>query len=84
MFGLSDSKKKKGKAPFDLEMEIKKNPQKYHDLRNHAIDRMHVIKNMLLAGEKKENFNELGSILHGYVSLLKILGKVYERKSSIK
>ena len=74
MFGLE-----KGKAPkkfdFDLEVEVKKNPNKKKELIKKATKNLSEIKGQL-RDPKCKNSKELSQIADGYDSLKKVINKI--------
>jgi hypothetical protein len=76
MFGLEDHKKKKKAEEFvfDLEKELK-NPQKRQSIKKDVEARIQQIKNVLRSGEDKGEFDQFGILLHGYTSLLRVIGR---------
>jgi len=77
MFGLEDQKKKKKSETFvfDLEEEVKSDKKRL-ELKKKIEDRIQKIKDVLRSGEDKEEFDFFGILLHGYVSLQKVLARV--------
>lgn len=75
MFGLENQKKKKEEPfIFDLEKNLK-DSQKYREMKEKVEERIQQIKNILKSGENKEEFDQLGVLLHGYTSLLKVMAR---------
>lgn len=82
MFGLEGQKKKKAQPfVFDLEKELK-DPKKYQEVKSHIEERIQQLKSFLRAGENQENFDELGALLLGYTSLLKVIARVVAKKET--
>ncbi len=80
MFGLEDQKKKKkNEFIFDLEIDLK-DPKKLQETKNLIEERIQKLKTYLRAGEDKELFNQLGTLLLGYTSLLKVLTRAVTKK----
>ncbi len=80
MFGLEDQKKKKkNEFIFDLEIDLK-DPKKLQETKNLIEGRIQKLKTYLRAGEDKELFNQLGTLLLGYTSLLKVLTRAVTKK----
>ena len=76
MFGLEDQKKKKPAEEFIFELEKElKDPKKHKEIKEKTEKRIQDIKTMLRQGENKEEFETLGLILHGYISLLKVMSR---------
>jgi hypothetical protein len=78
MYGLE----KKGRAlfEFDLEKELKANPNKAKDLLKTVEGRIQEIKTILRQGTESEDFDKFGVLLHGYAALQKVLTKVANKK----
>ncbi|NGX28791.1 MAG: hypothetical protein K940chlam1_00978 [Candidatus Anoxychlamydiales bacterium] len=74
MFGLEKSPREK--FDFDLEIDIKENPQKAKELLNKIDSTTKKIKQKLKSGGSKEDLNKLGVMLEGYTALLKVLKKI--------
>lgn len=85
MFGLEDqSKKKKSQKPeYDLEKDLQ-DPKFFEETTQHIRGRMQELKNILRSGENEDEFHKLGTLLHGYVSLIKVAGRVREKKKTKK
>lgn len=77
MFGLEDQKKKKKNDQFifDLESDLK-DDKKRVELKNNIEEKVQKIKDVLRSGENKEEFDFFGILLHGYVSLQKVMARV--------
>ena len=74
MFGLEKEPKKK--FAFDLEKEIKERPSRGKEIIENVQQKIQEIKNLLREGSNEKEFDRLGVLLHGYISLQKVLGKV--------
>ena len=72
MYGLE---KNKEKFRFDLEVEIKDDPQKGKILLKKVEEKIQELKKELRDGEKDENFKELEKILKAYEAAEKVLKK---------
>lgn len=70
MYGLEKDKKKK--FDFDLEADIKQNPEKRKELLDKIKQNIIEIKNDL----KKEKKEELAILLNAYTSLEKVVSKI--------
>jgi len=81
MYGLQN---KKDKAPppvlFDLEVDLK-SPKKRRELIERIDARMGQIRTHLRAGETKETYGDLVTILNGYLALLRVLNRFDLKKS---
>ena len=75
MFGLEDQKKKKQQDfLFDLEQDVK-NPKRYREIKDLVESRIQKVKSSLKSGEQKQEFDEMGTLLHGYTALLKVMAR---------
>lgn len=75
MFGLSSgSGKKSGEFFFDVELEAK-DPVKGKALKDKVAARIKEIKARLRSGQEKTDFDLLGTLLHGYNALQKVLAR---------
>lgn len=74
MFGAEKRKEKEDRKNelFDLGKDLK-NPSKQKARVAHVEEQMQKVKKMLREGLSDKDFTELGFLLHGYASLLKIL-----------
>lgn len=80
MFGLNKKDKGKGKQPksffeFPLEEDIK-NPDKLKLMMEAAEKQILELKKTIREGAKPEEYEKLGTLLHGYSALLKTLNQV--------
>lgn len=86
MFGLGKGieKDKKGQPEFlfDLEKELKTNPDHCKEIVSGIQENSKFIKNYLAKGAPKEEFTKLSVILYGYVAFLKVLTRAVERRKS--
>lgn len=78
MYGLEDNKKKKGFV-FDLENDLKKNPKNAKEVFDKIDGSINEIKTSLRKGEKSADFENLGTILHGYTALQKVLKRATKK-----
>jgi len=75
MFGLGDkNKKEQDETVFDLEKDLK-NANERREIQKRIQSRMLEIKNLLRSGLDKNEFNDLGHVLHGYAALLKVVAR---------
>lgn len=77
MFGLEDQKKKKKATEefvFELEQDLKVS-KKHKEIKKKVEARIQRIKEILRAGENKNDFDKFGAVLHGYTSLLKVMAR---------
>jgi len=80
MFGMEeDEKGKKTELFFDLEKEIVSDPANYKELKTKIKERVEQLKNVLREGTDKENYDKYGILLHGYVSLQKVIARVRKK-----
>ena len=81
MFGLESQSGNKNKKTFIFELEKEfKDPDLQKKIRDRILDRLQLIKKQLHEGKDQEAFNILGTVLHGYVAVLKVLDRSLERK----
>jgi hypothetical protein len=76
MYGLEKEKKGKDRFVFDLERDVLDNPERCKELLAKAELGVQNIKKALREGAKEEDFNNLGTLLQGFISLQKVLKKV--------
>lgn len=81
MFGLEggNSQKQPQTFVFELEKEFK-DPEVRKKIHERVLSRLQLIKEQLRQGKDQETFNVLGHVLHGYVSLQKVLERSLEKK----
>ncbi|MBI5346868.1 MAG: DUF5398 family protein [Chlamydiae bacterium] len=72
MYGLE---KNKNKFNFDLEVELKENPEKAKEIFAKIENYIKELKNLIKKGGKKEELDQWGVLLNGYLSLQKVLNK---------
>ncbi len=82
MFGLN--KNKNGKEPkpffkFPLETEIE-DADKLQVMMENAEKQILALKTTIKEGASPEDYEKLGTLLHAYSALLKILNRVPEKK----
>jgi hypothetical protein len=87
MFGLRKETETDKKGPqmeflFDLEKELKTNPDHCKELVRGVQENCRFIKDYLGKGAPKDEFTKLSVILYGYVAFLKVLTRAVERKKS--
>lgn len=78
MYGLE--KKPKHVFEFDLEKDLKKDPNKVRELLKTTETKIHEIKNQLREGAKGPELDQLGVLLHGYTALQKVLKRLTTKK----
>jgi len=78
MYGLE--KKQKGAFEFDLEQDLKKDPNKAKQLLKKVEERIQEIKGILRQGAESADFDNYGVLLHGYAALQKILTRVGSKR----
>ena len=77
MYGLE--KKQRLVFEFDLEKDLKKDPNKARNILKAAEGKIQEIKDVLREG-KSTDLDELGTLLHGYTALQKVLSKLSSKK----
>jgi hypothetical protein len=78
MFGLEKQKEGKGKGGeffFDLEKRVQ-SPKEARTLKKEIEEKIGKVKQVLRSGENKEQFDQMGQLLHGYASLLRVTGRI--------
>lgn len=76
MFGLEDQKKKKKTEEFVFELEKDlNNLQKHKEIKSRIEKRLFAVRDLLKTGTEKVDFDKIGVILHGYASLMKVIGR---------
>ncbi len=76
MFGLEDQKKKKKPPEFVYELEREfKDPKACEKIQKNIDSKVQSIKNVLRAGAEQKDFEVFGLLLHGYISLMKVMGR---------
>ncbi len=78
MYGLE--KKPKHVFEFDLEKDLKKDPNKARDLLKTTEAKISEIKSQLRDGAKGPELDQLGVLLHGYTALQKVLSRMANKK----
>lgn len=74
MFGLE--KKPKERFQFDLEKDLKSDPNKLGELIKTVENRIQEVKQLLRQGSGSESFDQLGILLHGYAALQRVLNRM--------
>jgi Family of unknown function (DUF5398) len=77
MFGMESGKKKKKVADyaFDLEQDLK-DPGKLRAVKEQIAERISQLKGLLRQGEDKKNFDQIQTLLHGYLAMQKVIQRV--------
>jgi hypothetical protein len=78
MYGLE--KKPLKVFEFDLEKDLKKDPNKVKALLKNTEARINEIKGQLREGRKGPELDSLGILLHGYTALQKVLNRLANKK----
>lgn len=80
MFGLEKNKGNKHEEfVFEFEKECQ-NPVQSKAIKQKVEDRIQKIKASLAAGKDQDEFDQLGILLHGYTSLLKVMSRFGKKK----
>lgn len=80
MFGLEGQKKKKVEEFFfDLEKELQ-NPGEIKKMLETINERLHTIKGCLREGGSQDEVNQFGTLLNGYISLMKVVTRSKNKK----
>ncbi len=78
MYGLE--KKPLKTFEFDLEKDLKKDPNKVQGLLKSTESKINEIKGQLREGRKGPDLDNLGVLLHGYTALQKVLNRLSNKK----
>jgi hypothetical protein len=78
MYGLE--KQPRAKFEFDLEKDLKKDPSKAREILKSVETKVQEIKGQLREGSKGPDFDNLGTLLHAYTALQKVLNKLATKK----
>ena len=78
MYGLE--KKPLKTFEFDLEKDLKKDPNKVQALLKTTEAKINEIKSQLREGRKGPDLDNLGVLLHGYTALQKVLNRLSNKK----
>lgn len=78
MYGLE--KKPLKTFEFDLEKDLKKDPNKIQGLLKSTESKINEIKGQLREGRKGPDLDNLGVLLHGYTALQKVLNRLSNKK----
>ena len=78
MYGLE--KKPTALLEFDLEKDLKKDPTKIPDLLKKIEGKIQEIKGALREGSKGPDLDKLGTLLHAYTALQRVLGRIANKK----
>jgi hypothetical protein len=77
MFGLE--KKPKARFEFDLEKDLKSDPQKLTALIKTVDGKVNDIKQILRQGGSSASFDQFGILLHGYAALQRVLNRMNKK-----
>jgi hypothetical protein len=72
MFGLEGKDTEKVDFSYDIEKDLR-DPKKSKEIKEELETRILNLKNLLRQGEDKEMFDTLGTLLHGYMAMKKVL-----------
>lgn len=75
MFGMDSGKKKKVEYSFDLEQDLK-DPGKLRATKEQVEERINQLKGMLRQGEDKKSFDQIQTLLHGYLAVQRVIQRV--------
>ncbi len=64
---------------YDLEKELKQNPNKAKEILKTVESHVMDIKNILRKGTPSQEFDQYGILLHGYSALQKVLARVVNK-----
>lgn len=75
MFGMDSGKKKSVEYSFDLEQDLK-DPGKLRATKEQVEERINQLKGMLRQGEDKKSFDQIQTLLHGYLAVQRVIQRV--------
>ena len=77
MFGLEKESNNKDpkKFKFDIEMDLK-NVNKRREFREQVLGKINTIQGMLREGAEQEKVDQLGTLLYGYLGMLKTVDTI--------
>ncbi len=78
MYGLE--KGKRALFEFDLEKELKADPNKASQIVKKIESKVQEVKNLLKAGGSQKELDELGAVLQGYTALQRVLSRLSNKK----
>jgi len=78
MYGLE--KKPKVVFEFDLEKDLKKDPNKVRDLLKSTETKIQEVKHKLREGMSGPDLDQWGTLLNGYMALQKVLTRLSNKK----
>lgn len=81
MFGME---KKKDIFEFDLESDIKKDPNKKKEYLDLAEENIQTLKTILRDGIGMDHFDDYGILLQGYTALQKVLNRASSNRQGGK
>ena len=77
MFGMESGNKNKPVETFEFDLEADlKDPGKLKATKQQVEDRIQQLKTDLRQGDDKESFDQAQTLLHGYLAIQKVLGRV--------
>lgn len=79
MFGL-EKKKTRPLFEFDLEKDLKTNPSKTKEMLKHVETKIQELKGVLRQGAESKEFDDCGTLLHGYAALQRVLTRLERKK----
>ena len=77
---LDEKEKKERQFSFDLEKRLHEEPTHLKELLDKAENRIQDIKKSLREGANEKDFDQLGTLLHGYIALQRVLRKAGAKK----
>jgi uncharacterized protein DUF5398 len=76
MFGLEDKEKQGPKQVFVFELEKElEDPKMHKEIKERVERRIQKLKELLRAGDDKQEVDYFGALLHAYNSLLKVMSR---------
>ncbi len=78
MYGFE--KKGRGPVQFDLERDLKNDPEKAKKQMKEIETTIFELKNLLRQGAETEDFDDYGILLHGFAALQRVLHRALAKK----
>ncbi|HSX03505.1 MAG TPA: DUF5398 family protein [Rhabdochlamydiaceae bacterium] len=78
MYGFE--KKGRGPVQFDLEVDLRSDPEKAKKLLKEVEGKIFELKNLLRQGAETDDFDDYGVLLHAYAALQRVLNRILAKK----
>ena len=80
MFGMEKKgRREKALLEFDLEKELRANPEKAKKTLKEVEEKIVEIKDLLRKGGNSKEFDQLGVLLHGYTALQRVIKRIEKK-----